>query len=103
MKSKIPPEHIQFCDLSSHLDRSLSLLARLAEIAHSEHDTDENLPELGLSLSEYLGKRVVLEHVFFGRCIPVNGVNRLYELSLKAELWKVRKMKASAALVRKVD
>jgi len=81
-------EHIQYCDLSAELDHILSFIAFLSQ---------EN-EGYGEFLYDYLGRRAALEHVFFNRYI--GGVT-WDELKLKAEIWRVQKMKASLRLKNK--
>jgi hypothetical protein len=87
---------IEFCDLSSDLDRRLSWAADLLERTHDENDPFQNIEsETGHFLFEYLGKRAVLEHVFFGRSL--RSV-RLETSQLRAELWRLHKIRAKQKL-----
>ena len=82
---KSNPEHIHYCDLSSELDQVLSFIAFLSQ---------EN-EGYGEFLYDYLGRRAALEHVFFNRYL--GGIN-WDELKMKAEVWRIQKLRASLQL-----
>lgn len=68
--SKFSGLALDFVDESVHLDASLWLLAELCSAASNmEALSTQTLSELGNSIKNYLGKRLVLEHFFFGRTI----------------------------------
>ncbi len=90
------PEHIEFCDLSSELDRFLSFLIYLSENSSSNVTSAESAG-YGDFLSDYLGKRAALEHVFFNRYL---GGSTWDELKLKAEIWRIRKIRAKSLMSR---
>ena len=93
---KAKNEHILFLDLSIDLDRDLSFLGYLTENSNMEElPSEEMLPEVGYYIFEYLGKRVALEHVFFGRSLRRV---RFDPSKLKAEVWRIQKIKAKANL-----
>jgi|GEM_PF-2606598 len=95
-RSAVPCAYvIEFCDLSSDLDRGLSLVAGLLEAMQDANDDISS--ETGHFVHEYLGKRAVLEHVFFGRSL-ISA--RLEASKLKAELWRIHKIRAAMKLRR---
>lgn len=99
MKNNSTPESLHFCDLSIDLDRRLEFLSHLLEVSRVYEDSILDIEsETAHFLFEYLAKRAVLEHVFFGRPL---GKLRLETSKLKAELWRVSKLKAAAALRNK--
>ena len=91
-KEKVVPSAgylIQFCDLSTDLDRKLRWLAELISV--DEFETYSFGTETGHYLIEYLMRRAALEHVFLGR--------PLYEIQndrsqLQAEIWRMNKIRA---------
>ena len=90
---------VYFCDLSIDLDRRLGWMAQVLEMVKNEEDPFSDLSsESSQMIWEYLGKRAALEHVFFNR--PIGRVN-LEESKLKAEVWRVQKIKAAVLLKRK--
>ena len=89
---------IEFCDLSCDLDRGLSLIAALLEAVQDANPDFSS--ETGHFVNEYLGKRAVLEHVFFGRSLRSA---RLEASKLKAELWRISKIRAGMKLPRRSD
>jgi hypothetical protein len=90
------PEILEFCDLSYDLDARLRLLADLAQATESNRIIfDDCLSELGNQLLEYLGKRVLLEHVFFGRNLKLIGLDHQ---EIKAEIWRLQKIRAAYSL-----
>jgi hypothetical protein len=93
------PNSLEFCDLSSELDRSLSFLARFSGNLSPLQDADlhEGYSEF---IWDYLGKRAALEHVFWGRYL---GTTEWDTLKLKAEVWRIRKIRATIALKTKSE
>jgi len=93
---KRTPELIEFCDLSIDLDSRLRFYADLAQAADSQKIIfDDCLAEFGHNVIEYLGRRTLLEHVFFGRSLKFV---QLEDQQIKAELWRLQKIQASAVL-----
>ena len=89
-------EHIHYCDLSSNLDSKLRFFSDLAQATDPEKIIfDDCMAEFGESVIEYLGKRTLLEHVFFGRTLTRV---QLEDADVKAELWRLRKIKAGLSL-----
>lgn len=83
-------------DLSVDLDRGLVFLGQLAETVHDcTVDQEGLMTGFGCVVKEYIGKRVALEHVFFGRSLRTA---RIEESKLKAEVWRVQKIKAKSRL-----
>ena len=58
---------------------------------------DEHLPEVGYWIVGYLGKRIALEHVYFGRSLRGAEMD---PLQLKAEVWRIEKVRAAQKLRR---
>lgn len=93
------PEILEFCDLSYDLDTRLRFIADLAQAARSQELIFEDcISEFGNDVLEYLGRRMVLEHVFFGRSLRFA---QLETQKLKAELWRLQKIRAGLSLGRR--
>jgi len=98
---KRPPEVLEFCDLSYDLDSRLRFLADLTQATDPQKIIfDDCLSECGHNIIEYLGRRTLLEHVFFGRSL--RSV-QLDDEQIKAELWRLYKIKARHALNHKLQ
>jgi len=90
------PEILEFCDLSHSLDSKLRLMADLTQASDSDRIIfDDSLAAIGDELIEYLDKRILLEHVFFGRSIKRV---QLESQKMKAEIWRLQKIKAAHQL-----
>ena len=57
--------------------------------------SEEIIPEFGYQMMTYLGRRVALEHVFFGRRLHSA---QLSLSQLKSEVWRIQKLKAKPEL-----
>jgi hypothetical protein len=89
-------DHLEFCDLSSDLDRTLRFLAHLSQMASNAPNWEEQ-SGYGEFLWDYLGKRAALEHVFFDRYLHDIHWD---EMKLKAEIWRLRKIHATLKIKR---
>lgn len=78
----------QYIDLATGADAKLSMVAQLLDCASPNGDPHANLlHEIGHSISEYLVKKRVIDHIFFGRTITSY---QLSESDLRAEFLRVQ-------------
>jgi hypothetical protein len=90
---------ILFIDLSVDLDQGLSFVGHLAQNSIEDLSSSDGLvAEFGYLIIEYLGKRIALEHVFFGRSLRSAKIE---DSKLRAEVWRLQKMKAKSELPSK--
>lgn len=87
-KNRDDLKSIQYCDLATGEDLKLRLIANLLLQAGVSLEADD-AQEIGNTIRDYINKRMLLDHYFWGRAIPEKYLSeheKLKELS-RIELW----------------
>lgn len=69
MKNTNVIDLVSYCDISSEEELKLRLIGCLLSKCSEELDSNE-VKEVGFLIVQYLQKKMVIDHYFFGRTVP---------------------------------